>query len=174
MKITISILQITQVMANCVRRSQVLNAYSTKLVYGECITFPSFFAGFVYIVDAIMMGTVVATPPLSMILVTAGILPRPGTGPSKGLMDAGYLRVTAYASGERSENKLKAQFYFPTDPGYRDTARMLVESGLVLVLDEKKLKVGGGVWTPASCQAEILTQRLLTSGSELSIVSIEA
>ena len=120
-------------------------------------------------------------------------------------------------------NKVKCVFYFPTDPGYRDTARMLVESGiaerhihspgtvhsipflflplslscyllksishstflfrlnyepslppsrvhcrpafsltylslfctfpgLVLALDGDKIKVGGGSWTPATCQ----------------------
>ena len=42
--------------------------------------------------------------------------------------------------------------YFPTDPGYRDTARMLVESGLVLALELDKVTAGGGVWTPATCQ----------------------
>lgn len=55
--------------------------------------------------------------------------------------------------------------YFPTDPGYRDTARMLVESGLVLALDGDKLKVGGGCYTPAACQGEILIDRLVATGS---------
>lgn len=40
----------------------------------------------------------------------------------------GFLKVTAMAKGA-SGNKVKCVFYFPTDPGYRDTARMLVESG---------------------------------------------
>ncbi len=29
---------------------------------------------------------------------------------------------------------------------------MLVESGLVLALQADKIKVGGGIWTPATCQ----------------------
>ena len=40
---------------------------------------------------------------------------------------------------------------FPDDPGYRDTARMLVESGLCFVLNQNEIKVGGGFWTTASC-----------------------
>jgi hypothetical protein len=31
--------------------------------------------------------------------------------------------------------------YFPTDPGYRDTARMLVEAGLVLALEPQRTQV---------------------------------
>ena len=54
--------------------------------------------------------------------------------------------------------------YFPVDPGYMDTARMLVESGLVLALEGNKVKVGGGVWTPASCQGELLIHRLVETG----------
>ena len=44
---------------------------------------------------------------------------------------------------------------------------MLVEAGLVLALEdesENKIKVGGGVFTPAACQGEILLQRLLNTG----------
>ena len=40
----------------------------------------------------------------------------------------GFLKVSAFGKGSNG-TKVKAVFYFPTDPGYRDTARMLVESG---------------------------------------------
>jgi short subunit dehydrogenase-like uncharacterized protein len=66
-------------------------------------------------------------------------------------MDAGFLKVTCIGTGS-SGGKVRTVFYFPTDPGYRDTARMLVESGLVLALEGDKVKVGGGLWTPATCQ----------------------
>lgn len=36
--------------------------------------------------------------------------------------------MTAIGTGSNG-SKAKSVFYFPTDPGYRDTARMLVESG---------------------------------------------
>lgn len=49
--------------------------------------------------------------------------------------------------------------------GYRDTARMLVESGLALALQGDEIKVGGGVMTPAACQGAILRQRLESTGS---------
>ena len=63
---------------------------------------------------------------------------------------------------------------------------MLAESGLVLALDSDKIKVGGGVWTPAACQVsdylsissqsllnllqgELLTKRLVDTGSSLTV-----
>jgi len=83
-------------------------------------------------------------------------------------MDAGFLKVTCIGTGS-SGGKVRTVFYFPTDPGYRDTARMLVESGLVLALEGDKVKVGGGLWTPATCQGDLLTERLIASGSTLTV-----
>lgn len=44
---------------------------------------------------------------------------------------------------------------------------MLIESGLVLALQLEQIKVPGGVYTPAACQGELLTQRLIATGSSL-------
>ena len=46
---------------------------------------------------------------------------------------------------------------------------MLAEAGLVLALQGGEVKVGGGLWTPASCQGELLLQRLLATGSAFRI-----
>jgi short subunit dehydrogenase-like uncharacterized protein len=78
------------------------------------------------------------------------------------------LKITAFGSGING-GKAKASFYFPNDPGYVDTARMLVESALVLALESKDIKVGGGVWTPATCQGELLTKRLVATGCTFEI-----
>ena len=48
---------------------------------------------------------------------------------------------------------------------------MLVESGLVLALQLQEVKVGGGVYTPAACQGELLTKRLLDTGSSLRVLA---
>jgi len=63
----------------------------------------------------------------------------------------------------------KATLTFPTDPGYKDTARMAVESGLALALEGNRITSGGGVLTPAACQGEVLLQRLLATGSTLTV-----
>jgi short subunit dehydrogenase-like uncharacterized protein len=41
---------------------------------------------------------------------------------------------------------------------------MLVESGLTLALEHDKIKTGGGVYTPAACQGEVLLDRLVATG----------
>eukprot|EP01034_Spumella_vulgaris_P029233 gene29233-36247_t len=105
---------------------------------------------------------------MAMWLLVKTVLPKPGQGPTDREMDAGFLRVNAIATGSNG-GRVRAAFYFPTDPGYRDTARMLVEAGLVLALQGDQVKAGGGVWTPAACQGELLTQRLIATGSTLTV-----
>jgi len=54
--------------------------------------------------------------------------------------------------------------YFHNDPGYVDTARMLVETGLSIALRKDIEKVRGGYHTTASCCGDILLKRLLDTG----------
>jgi short subunit dehydrogenase-like uncharacterized protein len=42
---------------------------------------------------------------------------------------------------------------------------MLVEAGLALALEGQQIKVGGGLFTPAACQGEVLLRRLVDTGS---------
>lgn len=155
------------VMCNCVRRSNALNNYSSKLVYKEAAVYPSFMAGYVNVMSLIVLGTVLMCPPLKHVMQKY-VLPKPGEGPSEADMDQGFLKVTGFGTGSQG-SKVRASLYFPTDPGYRDTARMLVESGLALALDGAQIKVGGGLWTPAACQGEVLLKRLVDTGSAFNI-----
>lgn len=150
------------VMSNCVRRSNTINNYGPQLKYKEMMVFPNFFAAFVTMVSLMIFGSIVMIPPLCSLLYKY-VLPVPGEGPSEKAMDKGFLKITAHADGSAG-SKSTAVLYFPTDPGYRDTARMLVESGLVLALNLKEIKTGGGVWTPAACQGEVLLNRLINTG----------
>lgn len=156
------------VMANCVRRSNALNNYTTKLVYKESLVFPGFMAGFVNLMGLAVTGVAIFCPPLLSLFKAINLLPAPGAGPSEATMDEGFLKITGFAKGSNGTS-VKVMFYCPTDPGYRDTARMLVESGLVLALQGNQVKVQGGVWTPAACQGTLLMERLITSGSSLEI-----
>lgn len=156
------------VMANCVRRSFALNKYSPRLVYREFAVYPSFMAGATTLIGLALVGLAIMIPPLKWLLLETDFIPKPGQGPSVASMDRGFLKVTALATGDAG-GKARVEFYFPTDPGYRDTARMLVESGLVLALQTEDVKVPGGVYTPAACQGELLTKRLLDTGSSLHV-----
>lgn len=77
-------------------------------------------------------------------------MPQPGYGPSLERMDEGFLKLDAYGIGENKE-KAKVMMYFNTDPAYRDTARMLIESGICLLYKQCD-NLSGGVYTPATCQ----------------------
>jgi short subunit dehydrogenase-like uncharacterized protein len=107
------------VMANCVKRSNALNHYSSKLIYSEAEGYPSFFAGFSQLMGFLAFGTALACPPLAYLLKKF-FLPAPGQGPSEKVMDAGFLKVSVFAKGSNG-SKVKGFMYFPTDPGYRDT-----------------------------------------------------
>lgn len=157
------------VMANCVRRSNAVSNYSGSIKYSEAVVYASFMAGIVVLVDLLILGTALLCPPIKWCMLSCGCLPNPGEGPSEAVMDEGFLKVTAVATGSNG-NTVKAMMYFPTDPGYRDTARMLVESGLVLAFEPNRVKTGGGVWTPAVCLGEALMERLIASGSDYQIL----
>jgi hypothetical protein len=131
--------------------------------FREMLVFPNFFAGFCSILTFQLLLLSFDFPPFYALL--RSILPKAGQGPSKEVMDSGVLRVTVVGKGSKG-SLVKSCLYYPTDPGYRDTARMLVESGLVLALEEEKVKVGGGIWTPAACQVKNM-QRILFYGSSL-------
>lgn len=80
-------------------------------------------------------------------------------------MNSGFLEVTGVARGTDGQ-AAKSKITFTVDPGYKDTARMAVESGLALSLDGAKLaNQKGGVLTPGCCQGEVLLERLRQTGS---------
>eukprot|EP01035_Chromulina_nebulosa_P018353 gene18352-24046_t len=154
------------VMANCIRRSNAINNYSDKLIYKEALVYPSLAAGIVNILSNIYLATAIVNQPLRSLLFLLNVIPKPGQGPSKSTLDKGFLKVTSYATGLQG-HVCKATMYFPNDPGYVDTARIVVESALVLALDINSITVSGGVYTPAVCQGDLLLNRLIISGSNI-------
>lgn len=127
------------VMANCVRRSVALNKYSSKLLYKESVVYPSFIAGVIQLIDMMLIGMAIMIPPLKWLFLTTGIIPKPGEGPSIETMNKGFLKITAFATGSLN-GKVKVQFYFPTDPGYRDTVNFLLNIiiNIIVIIYNKK------------------------------------
>jgi len=81
---------------------------------------------------------------------------RPGEGPKRADMEAGWLRV--HGRAELSDgSKLKSTFEFGEDTGYLGTARMLVECGYQLATGATKT---AGVVTPAAAFGSALLERL--------------
>ena len=149
--------------AYTVKRSNAVNGYGAKVVYCEGQAFPSFFAAACNLLGLALFGICLYIPPVRW-LMRKFLLPKPGEGPSAESMEKGYLNVLGVAKGSNG-TVVKSTMSFKVDPGYKDTARMLVESALALSLEGDKIKSGGGVWTPGCCQKEVLLERLLKTGT---------
>jgi len=153
--------------ATAVKRSNALLKYGPKVEYCEGVVKKNMYSAIIYLLGLLIFGLCLYIPPIRW-LMKKFVLPKPGEGPSEQEMDKGFLRVTGVAKGTQG-TVAKATIMFKTDPGYRDTARMLVESALSLSLDSQKLVDSqGGVYTPAACQGNVLLDRLIMTGSVFS------
>lgn len=164
------------VMANCIRRSNALLGYSgtgagaEPLSYYEGEVHQSMLRALLEYVKTYTIGALVLTHPLGEMCRWLGFLPHQGQGPSSDLMEAGYLNVKVCADGVRG-TKATCEVQFPSDPGYRETARMLVEAGMALLEegDTGTSVKGGGVLTPAAALGDQLSIRLCATGSTVSM-----
>lgn len=160
--------------ANCVKRSNSVAGFSPSFIYREALVYPSLAAALASVLKQVYVFTCLFIPPLKWLFFKIGIVPNPGEGPSKDTLDKGFLKLTAFARG-KAGNKCKSMMYFPDDAGYRETARMLVESGLVLALNMDQLPPNAaGVLTPATALGEILLGRLMKTGTSLQCDLISA
>jgi len=153
----------------CVRRSNALLGYSqTTLSYKEQLTVPSFAAVVTWVINYFALGLTLANTWLRTTALELKLLPSPGSGPSRKEMDKGYLQLFGYAKGSLG-TKAKAMLYFPNDPGYVDTARILAESALTLALEHNNLPERFGVLTPNAGLGDALLDRLVNTGSEFEV-----
>jgi len=157
------------VMGNCVRRSCSINQYSsasTKATYHEKYVYNSIWTAIPNFLGLIALASGLFIPGVPDLL--SRLLP-PGTGPSRADQMAGYLLVQVIATGDKG-GKTESWCYIPRDPGYYYTARMLVETGLVPILNKNQLstlpnysaedKGIGGYWTPAAGTGPLIQTRL--------------
>eukprot|EP00980_Cylindrotheca_fusiformis_P016146 scaffold4805_cov136-Cylindrotheca_fusiformis.AAC.1 len=107
--------------------------------------------------------------PLTAKLMTF-VLPAPGQGPSmKAMIEDSYGAIYAKGTGTKG-SKVESLMYFNKCPGYLETARMLVESGLSLALSEDSLpSSGGGFFSPAYGLGKVLLDRMVETGTHFSV-----
>ena len=150
-----------------VRRSNALLGYGKNVVYEESQVAPEGIIGAASDLFGLLSTVAVfACPPL-LSLARAYVLPKQGEGPSTRFMDRAFLHVTTYATFEGYSKPAEACMYLKTDPGYRDTARMLAESGLTLALsDQSTLPGQAGILTPAAALGDLLVARLGATGTQ--------
>jgi short subunit dehydrogenase-like uncharacterized protein len=124
------------VTADCFLRSNALSSSSSSsfsssssstassaaplstLKYREVQVFPNFFAAFCSLMRLYLYFFSFYFPPFYKLLRKS--LPKPGSGPSKEVMDAGFLRLTTVGKGNKGTT-VESMIYFPTDAYYRDT-----------------------------------------------------
>lgn len=154
--------------AEVVRWSHSLRSEGIKsLVYQESMVLPDFKTAFVAHVGLIMGGSLILNP-ITKYLVKL-LIPQSGQGPSYDDMEnKHYLAVWGEGVGVNG-SRVESLMWLPKDAGCLETARMLVESGLCLALQEKELPVSkGGFMTPSVALGEVLMQRLLETGTKFS------
>ena len=140
------------VMANCVRRSNALLGYASSFTYSERALREEKFADrmsqklFTY-----KVGAAILSPTLF-----GGLVPKPGEGPSRENMEAGWLRVHGRASCDDG-TYLESTYFVDEDTGYLGTAKMLVACAVLLSKGANKTS---GVVTPAVGLGSALLERL--------------
>ena len=102
------------------------------------------------------MGTAAVKPLRQLMQHT--ILPAPGEGPSRELVEHGSFETQTIAVGPDGQS-LQVTMKGKRDPGYGATASMLTASALVLALDRPK-DARGGVLTPAVALGRALLPRM--------------
>lgn len=154
----------------CIVRDNALGEYSPKLKYKEQLQLPSFLALATWFIDSIFTVPFLLNPTLRKVGFSLGVIPQPGEGPSVRQQEEGFLEVTGHGVGSNG-TKVTGKIYFAKDAGYRDTARMLVESALCMTGDhDADLPIGGGgVFTPAAALGDVLLGRLMQTGTDFEI-----
>lgn len=159
-----------------VKRSHALRCATAKtaekvtLDYKEGMLVPNFQTAATFWFGLSTFFTALANP-ITRFILRYYVLPKPGEGPTPQQMNDGYLVVQGYGKGSNNNNIVESMLYFPKEAGYMDTARLMVESGLCLALeDEKDMRMqGGGFFSPAACMGDVLLKRLCDTGSMYSL-----
>jgi short subunit dehydrogenase-like uncharacterized protein len=158
------------VMANCIRRSNALLGYSENLSYGDCLLRDPTWIQWVKDKAYYTLTAAAVMAPS----VFQRFMPSPGEGPTREMMDSGWLVVhTRGVTKDKksgTEGRLEAKYTFKEDVTYLATAKFLVETARLLL--EKPGGGGGvaGVTTPAVALGTKMVERLeVETGARLEV-----
>ncbi len=146
-----------------------------KCSYKEQLLLPDFKTAFDGVLSLLVFFTSLMNP-LTLGLVEK-LVTQPGDGPDLASMEEEYfLAVTGTARGSKG-TILQSLLYYNKDPGYLETARMLVESALCLALEEDAVsgniaeasavdtsETVGGFFSPGFALRKNLLKRLVDTG----------
>jgi short subunit dehydrogenase-like uncharacterized protein len=92
---------------------------------------------------------------------------KPGAGPTPEQMDKAWFKLRFIAE---SDGKVLRTEVSGGDPGYKETSKMLAESGLCLVQDRAQLPLRNGVLTTAEAMGDLLIARLQRAGMSFRVL----
>ena len=142
-----------------VRRSaKALPEYGPDFRYGHFFLvkrLPTLLAGMVGVGALFTLAQVKATRDLLLKVRSSG------EGPDDATRERGWFEVRFVGSAGRHRVVTAVR---GGDPGYTETSKMLAESALCLVADDKALPKTAGVVTPAVAMGRVLTERLQAAG----------
>ncbi|MDD9951797.1 MAG: saccharopine dehydrogenase NADP-binding domain-containing protein [Zetaproteobacteria bacterium] len=94
---------------------------------------------------------------------------------ARAIAEGKFLLYLIAKTSEKQPQKLVVQVR-GMDPGFTETAKMLVEAGLLLALHKEKLpvaKMGGGFWTPSTAFGKPLIDKLIAKGISFQVMNFE-
>ena len=99
---------------------------------------------------------------LGIISLLKNYLPKPGDGPTRDQMNKSTTNAEIKCIGLNSNKSVQCTLNISGDIGYLNTAKMLVEEGMIFALQRKqpKLKIKGGFITPGYAFKDELLKRL--------------
>ena len=104
-------------------------------------------------------------------LLSATVLPKPGTGPSRETREEGEFEFH-FIGRTRSDDQLTLVVSGDRDPGYGASSRMIGEVAVCLARDLPKIALPGGVWTPgAAIAAKIIPRLVQNAGMKFDLLT---
>lgn len=159
-----------------------------KCSYKEQLLLPDFKTALDGVLTLLMFFTSLMNP-LTLGLIE-NLITQPGDGPELVAMEEDYfLAVTGTARGSKG-TVIQSLLYYNKDPGYLETARMVVESALSLALEEEAVSenlraarvepssdattgVVGGFFAPGFALRKTLLKRLVDTGCHYEVRVVE-
>lgn len=102
--------------------------------------------------------------PPARALLTQKLLPKPGEGPSRAAIEAGFFHIELVGGFRDRDDTVRVAVKASRDPGYGATAIMLGEAAVCLALDAAELTSDGGILTPSTAMGTRLRERLNEAG----------